>query len=245
MSLAAILIVCGRSSAIVYLRALFMRAVATSSVRISTMESLIDTLIQGIDRSLKTLTGSYSAKRPNPAATIEDSDMSETERHHATGLMRVNHTGEICAQALYEGQALMARDPSARATLMQAAEEERDHLDWCRNRVDELGGRTSVLDPLFYGASFMMGAVTGLLGDKVSLGFVEATEDQVVQHLEHHLDDLPDTDAKSRVIVEQMRDDEVRHGVRALSMGGVEFPRVVKDGMSVVAKVMTETTYRI
>jgi ubiquinone biosynthesis monooxygenase Coq7 len=206
--------------------------------------SLFDTLIQGFDRGLKTLTGSYEAARPNPAEAHEEPDLSEVERTHAAGLMRVNHTGEVCAQALYEGQALTARSPIAKKALMQAAEEERDHLEWCRTRVAELGGRTSVLDPLFFGASFVMGAVTGLLGDKVSLGFVEATEDQVVRHLEKHLDDLPVGDDRSRLIVEQMRDDEARHGSEALSMGGIEFPAAVKQGMSLVAKVMTETTYR-
>jgi ubiquinone biosynthesis monooxygenase Coq7 len=207
--------------------------------------SLFDTLIQGFDRSLKTLTGSYEAARPNPAETHAEPDLSEVERTHSAGLMRVNHTGEVCAQALYEGQALTARNPTARQALTQAAEEERDHLEWCRTRVKELGGRTSALDPLFFGASFVMGTVTGLFGDKVSLGFVEATEDQVVLHLEKHLDELPSGDDRSRLIIEQMRDDEARHGNRARSMGGIEFPPAVKYGMSIVAKVMTETAYRV
>ena len=159
--------------------------------------------------------------------------------------MRVNHTGEICAQALYEGQALTARSASARQSLLDAAAEERDHLGWCRERLDELDARPSVFDPIFYGASYVLGALTGLAGDKVSLGFVEATESQVVDHLDRHLDALPADDAKSRAIVEQMRADEEAHGTQAIEQGGEVFPQPVKDAMTVVSKVMTETTYRL
>ena len=159
--------------------------------------------------------------------------------------MRVNHTGEVCAQALYEGQALTARRTEVRDALKQAAEEEVDHLAWCRQRLEELEARPSVLDPVFYAASFVVGAAAGALGDRVSLGFIEATEDQVVQHLDRHLDDLPPGDARSRAIVTEMRADEARHGVNALKAGGAAFPEGVKQAMTVVSRFMTETAYRI
>lgn len=206
---------------------------------------LVDNLVVGFDRALRTLTGQVQAVRESPATDAEDSDFSDADRDHVIGLMRVNHTGEICAQALYEGQALTARTDESRATLQDAAAEERDHLAWCRQRLDDLGGKTSVLDPLFYGLSFVMGAATGLVGDKVSLGFVEATEDQVVKHLDRHLEDLPARDLKSQAILKQMRVDEARHGDHALEMGGEEFPPPVKAAMTVLSRVMTETTYRI
>lgn len=207
--------------------------------------SPIDNLVVGFDRALRTLTGQVHAERPNPAVEAVDGEMSADEKAHVAGLMRVNHTGEVCAQALYEGQALTARDSENRQLLLDAAAEERDHLVWCRERIDELDGRTSMLDPFFYGASFVMGAVTGLVGDRVSLGFVEATEDQVVKHLEGHLQDLPEEDARSRAIIEQMREDEARHGDHALALGGEAFPQPVKTAMTVLSKVMTETTYKI
>jgi ubiquinone biosynthesis monooxygenase Coq7 len=158
--------------------------------------------------------------------------------------MRVNHTGEICAQALYEGQALTAKSNQARTTLLEAAAEERDHLAWCRSRLDELDAQPSLLAPLFYGASYAMGALTGLAGDKVSLGFVEATEDQVVAHLDRHLEQLPPADHKSRAILDQMREDEAIHGERALELGGETFPEPVKQVMSLISNIMTRTTYR-
>lgn len=209
------------------------------------MADPIDTLVLGLDRALKTLSGSYDAKRPSPAADEAEVELAQAEREHAAGLMRVNHAGEICAQALYEGQALTARSDEARQALYQAAAEERDHLAWCRARLDELDARPSVLDPLFYGASYAMGAITGLAGDKVSLGFVEATEDQVVEHLERHLEELPEGDHKSRAVVDQMREDEARHGAEALAMGGSEFPTPVKRFMTLISGLMTRSTYRI
>lgn len=211
----------------------------------ATLPDLIDHLIVGFDQALRTLTGQISSERASPSSALAEADMDNAAKQHVIGLMRVNHTGEICAQALYEGQALMARNDEARGALVDAAQEERDHLVWCRERVDELGGRTSVLDPIFYGASFVMGAATGLIGDKVSLGFVEATEDQVVEHLDRHLQDLPEEDVRSRAILEQMREDEARHGDHALALGGEEFPRPVKAVMSVASRLMTESTYRI
>ena len=207
--------------------------------------SSLDNLAVGFDRALKTLTGQVEAARESPARDLEDGEISDSEKSHIVSLMRVNHTGEICAQALYEGQALTARNDESRASLKSAAAEERDHLAWCRHRIEELEGRTSVLDPLFYGASFLIGAVTGLIGDRISLGFVEATEDQGVEHLDRHLVDLPEADVRSRAIIEQMRADEARHGDHALEMGGQAFPRPVKAAMTVLSRVMTETTYKI
>ena len=207
--------------------------------------SFVDDVIGGIDRSLKTLTGGHSSTRPNPGAEQQEPQLSDDERKHVAGLMRVNHAGEICAQALYEGQALTAKSASAKASLLHAASEEQDHLTWCRQRLDQLDARPSVFDPLFYGASFALGVGAGLLGDRISLGFVEATEDQVVKHLEDHLASLPDQDVKSRVILEEMRADESRHGANALAQGGSIFPQPLKNVMSLVSKVMTHTTYRI
>ena len=209
------------------------------------MADPLDTLVLGVDRALKTLSGGYAATRPSPAEEEADVVMQSDDREHAAGLMRVNHAGEICAQALYEGQALTARSETAREALQQAAAEERDHLSWCRSRLDELDARPSLLDPLFYGASFAMGALTGLAGDKISLGFVEATEDQVVQHLEQHLDDLPPDDLKSRAVLDQMRVDESKHGAEALKMGGQAFPAPVKQVMTLISRLMTQSTYRI
>ena len=203
----------------------------------------IDALLGTFDRALRTLTGVTVPERAAPEA--DEVSLTEDERKHAAGLMRINHTGEVCAQALYEGQALTARRGQVRDALEQAAAEEVDHLAWCRQRLEELGSRPSLLDPLFYAASAAIGAATGLLGDRVSLGFIEATEDQVVRHLDRHLDSLPDGDERSRVILRQMRDDEARHGINALHAGGVRFPESVKQAMTVVSRVMTETTYRI
>ena len=203
----------------------------------------VDDLIGVFDRGLRTLAGVGTPGSPAPDAP--EGDLTEAERSHAAGLMRVNHTGEVCAQALYEGQAMTARRDEVRDALEQAAAEEVDHLAWCRQRLDELDARPSVLDPLFYAASFLVGAAAGAMGDRVSLGFVEATEDQVVRHLDRHLADLPEGDARSRAIVEEMRADEARHGVNALRAGGRTFPDGVKQAMTVVSRIMTESTYRI
>ena len=207
--------------------------------------ALIDELILGVDGALRTLAGAAVAARVNPAAQTDDVPLDPAERQHSAGLMRVNHTGEICAQALYEGQALTARDARTRAALRIAAREETDHLAWCEERLDELDSRPSVLNPLFYAASYMLGAATGLMGDRVSLGFVEATEAQVCRHLESHLESLPPQDERSRRIVTQMHSDEARHGAAALEAGGVEFPQPVKEAMSLASRLMTESTYRI
>lgn len=207
--------------------------------------SLIDEFINGLDTGLRALTGTGVPARPSPASDLPEQVSDESARSHAAGLMRVNHTGEVCAQALYQGQALTAADESVRGLLREAGKEEQEHLAWCRQRLDELDSRPSVLDPAFYALSYGIGALTGLLGDRVSLGFVHATERQVCEHLERHLKDLPPEDARSRAVVEHMIDDEQRHGDSALSNGGAPFPEPVQRAMTVLSKVMTETSYRI
>ena len=209
------------------------------------MSSLADQLVSGIDKALRTLTGQHDADRPNPAGGLVEGEMEDQARRHAAGLMRVNHTGEVCAQALYEGQSLMARTREVRRLLESAASEEADHLAWCEQRLQELESRPSALNPVFYALSYAMGAATGLLGDRVSLGFVEATEDQVCSHLEKHLADLPLEDERSREIVKRMHEDEARHGSAALEGGGVAFPEPVKKVMTAVSRIMTETSYRV
>ena len=205
----------------------------------------MDRLIERFDRGLRVLAAKPRATRPNPAGDAADTDLDPAEQKHVAGLMRVNHTGEICAQALYEGQAVTANDEQTRQALLAAAAEETDHLAWCQERLAELDSQPSVLNPAFYAASFAIGALTGLLGDRVSLGFVEATEDQVCKHLEDHLEALPADDARSRAILERMHADEARHGAAALAKGGSEFPEAVKSGMRLVSKLMTESTYRL
>lgn len=209
--------------------------------------SLLDSFIINADRALRTLTASsdLTAERPSPAKGIPESDLSEEERKHAAALMRINHTGEVCAQALYQGQALTAKLPHIRAEMEHAADEEIDHLVWCQERLTELGSHTSYLNPIWYGLSFTIGAGAGLISDKVSLGFVAATEDQVCQHLEAHLNELPKKDIKSQSIVNQMLDDEARHAQMALDAGGYRFPSPIKALMTATSKVMTKTTYYI
>jgi ubiquinone biosynthesis monooxygenase Coq7 len=208
--------------------------------------SLLDTLISEADTLLKTVSGgSKQAGRPSPAREHSDAELTENERQHVAGLMRVNHTGEVCAQALYQGQALTARLPEVREDMQQAASEEVDHLVWCEERLRELDSHTSVLNPAWYGLSFALGALAGAIGDKVSLGFVAATEERVGNHLRDHLKQLPDDDRKSQLILQQMLEDEERHGENALAAGGTDFPQPVKDVMSAVAKLMTSSSYRI
>lgn len=204
-----------------------------------------DRAILALDRALRTLFGNVKARRRSPADIVEGAVLGDADRRHAAGLMRINHTGEVCAQALYEGQALVARKAEVRTWLEAAAQEETDHLAWCADRLKELDSRPSVLNPLFYGASMGLGVVTGLLGDRISLGFVEATEDQVGEHLTDHLERLPAEDQRSRAIVEVMRGEEERHGSGALAQGGAEFPLPVRRMMRLLSKVMTETTYRV
>ena len=208
--------------------------------------SLLDRLISEADTVLRTVTSrGHSAARPSPAAGHSDTELSDSERRHVAGLMRVNHTGEVCAQALYQGQALTAKLPTVREEMQQAAEEEVDHLVWCEQRLRELDSQPSILNPAWYGLSFALGAVAGAIGDRVSLGFVAATEERVCRHLQDHLKSLPEDDRKSRLILQQMLEDEQRHGDNALAAGGTDFPRPVKDAMTAVSRVMTGSSYRI
>lgn len=205
-----------------------------------------DRLLMQADAALRTLLPfSGQPQRPSPAVLKTEAELDEQQSRHVAGLMRINHTGEVCAQALYQGQALTARLPRVREAMERAADEEIDHLAWCDQRLRQLGSHTSVLNPLFYGLSFGIGATAGLISDRISLGFVAATEDQVCKHLDDHLQQLPEDDAKSRAILEQMRTDEAEHSTAALEAGGLRFPAPVKFGMSLMAKVMTKTTYRI
>jgi ubiquinone biosynthesis monooxygenase Coq7 len=207
--------------------------------------SLADRLIQGVDQALRTVAAANVATRPYPAAHLPDSPADAATRRHAAGLMRVNHAGEIAAQALYHGQALTARDPRVRRVLTDAAREETDHLAWCEQRVRELGSRTSLLAPAWYAGSWLIGALAGLAGDRTSLGFVAETERQVVEHLQKHLRELPASDRRSREVVERMRDDEARHGAAAGAWGAHELPEAVRSLMRHTARVMTRTAYRI
>ena len=208
--------------------------------------SLLDRFISEADSVMRTITNrGHSAGRPSPAEGHSESELSDDERKHVAGLMRVNHTGEVCAQALYQGQALTARLPEVREEMQQAAEEEIDHLVWCEERLRELDSNTSVLNPLWYGTSFALGAIAGAIGDDISLGFVAATEERVCSHLKDHLKQLPEDDRKSRLILQQMLEDEERHGTSALEAGGKDFPDSVKDAMTRASRLMTDSSYRI
>jgi ubiquinone biosynthesis monooxygenase Coq7 len=208
--------------------------------------TLFDKLISNADQALRTLVpNSTTAERDNPASRHHSSELSEPQRQHVAGLMRINHTGEVCAQALYQGQALTARLPTVRNEMEQAAQEEVDHLAWCEDRLQQLDSQPSLLNPLFYASSFLLGAAAGALGDKWSLGFVAATEQQVCQHLQEHLEQIPEHDQQSRAILEQMLLDEKAHGDKAMAAGGKAFSGPVKNLMSAASKVMTKTTYRI
>jgi ubiquinone biosynthesis monooxygenase Coq7 len=205
----------------------------------------IDRLIIGFDRALRTLCGPAVSLRPVPGGNLPNSELSAAEKRHAAALMRVNHSGEVCAQALYQGQALTARDTAARDTLERAAAEETEHLAWTAQRIDELGGRVSVLNPIFYAGSFAFGALSGLLGDKWNMGFLAETERQVEGHLDGHLDQLPVQDEKSRAIVAQMKVDEARHAQTARAHGAAELPEPVKQAMRISSRLMTVSTYRL
>ena len=205
----------------------------------------LDKLIVEFDNGLRTLFSQPHSTRPYPDAELPESSMDETEKKHAAALMRVNHSGEVCAQALYQGQSLTARDPAVQQALKQAAEEETEHLAWTSRRVHELGGHLSVLNPLWYAGSLMIGAVAGLIGDKWNLGFLAETEQQVGRHLQSHLDSLPIQDEKSRAVVKQMYTDEIGHADLAISLGGEELPQSVQLAMKLNSKVMTNTAYWI
>lgn len=204
-----------------------------------------DRLVENVDVVLRTLFAPAQTIRPFPDQHVDEAEMSEEERAHALGLMRVNHVGEVCAQALYQGQSMTARDQSNRAALQAAAQEEVEHLAWTQKRIEELGGRTSLLNPVWYGSSLAVGIVAGLLGDKWNLGFLEETEHQVTRHLEEHLQGLPEQDAKSRAIVEQMREDEMKHAHMAHEFGAAPLPQPVKEVMTAMSKVMTSISYKI
>jgi len=207
----------------------------------------MDTLIREFDVALRAIAGATRAARPNPADALapDDAALQEGERRHVAGLMRINHVGEVCAQALYQAQKLTARTPEVRTQMDTAAREEEDHLAWCADRLRELGSRPSLLNPLWYAGAFAIGWVAGRAGDRVSLGFVAETERQVEQHLSGHLEQLPETDSRSRVILEQMRDDEVRHGDAARLAGGMELPAPVRAAMRLASRVMTTAAYRL
>ena len=204
----------------------------------------IDTLLINLDQMLRTVAGQPATTgRPNPVDRAPAAELDADEKLLAARLMRVNHTGEVCAQALYHGQALTARLDKVRDQMEQASAEENDHLEWCEKRLKELDSHPSVLNPLFYAGAFAIGALAGKAGDRWSLGFVAETEQQVVEHLNSHLDRLPATDQQSRAILEQMREDEARHAVDALAAGGARLPLPVRVLMRGVSKVMTGTTY--
>jgi ubiquinone biosynthesis monooxygenase Coq7 len=205
----------------------------------------LDRFIVGADKALRVVTGVASASRPTPAAHAADAEMSEAERRHAAGLMRVNHVGEVCAQALYNAQARFARTEQIREQFEHSSREEEDHLAWTAQRLGELNSHISVLNPLFYAGAYALGTVAAVLGDARSLGFVVETERQVEAHLESHLDKLPPQDAKSRAIVDQMRIDEIEHGAAAQNLGAAAVPAPVQHVMSVMGKVMTSTAYYI
>jgi ubiquinone biosynthesis monooxygenase Coq7 len=206
---------------------------------------MLDRLILGFDRTLRTLAGTATSSRPVPGAALPASELTAEETRHAAGLMRVNHTGEVCAQALYAAQALVARNPDIRARFASAAREEEDHLAWTQTRLAELNDRVSLLNPLWFAGSFAIGVAAGLAGDRVNLGFVVETERQVEEHLTGHIDELPDADAKSRAIVTMMRDDESRHGAMAQEAGALELPLPARELMRVAASVMKAVAYRI
>ena len=207
---------------------------------------LSDRLITEFDTALKSISGGAHAQRSMPInVDLGKTTLSETERAHAAGLMRVNHVGEVCAQALYQSQKLLARDSHIQEMLNHSAQEEMDHLAWCEARVKELGSHTSYLNPFWYAGSFAIGLIAGLAGDKWSLGFVAETEKQVENHLQSHLETLPENDQQSRAIVQQMRLDEIEHGKDAIDAGGVVLPPVIQKLMEASSKLMTSTAYKI
>ena len=204
----------------------------------------VDRLLASANNALRTVAAPAGrSARPNPAANIIDADLDARQKRHAAGLMRINHAGEVAAQALYQGHATVARDKHVEAQMQHAADEEFDHLAWCEERIQELGENVSKLSPFWYAGAYAIGAASGILGDKWSLGFIAETERQVCAHLDDHLEDLPPEDVKSRAIVEQMRDEEEEHGENAKNAGAADLPAPVKRLMRMTAKVMTKTAY--
>lgn len=206
----------------------------------------LDRLLAGLNDALRTV-GAVAGRpaRSSPAADVDDTDLDTRQKAHAAGLMRVNHAGEVAAQALYRGHAIFVRDKNIEAQMQRAADEEFDHLAWCEQRIHELGEQPSRLSPLWYAGAFTIGAASGVLGDKWSLGFIAETERQVCAHLESHLERLPDNDAKSRAIVARMRDEEAAHGESAVDAGAAELPRAIVELMRATAKIMTTIAYRM
>jgi ubiquinone biosynthesis monooxygenase Coq7 len=205
----------------------------------------LDRAIVEFDKILRTLVAPAQSTRPVPGDALPEAGLSEAQRSEVAALMRVNHVGEICAQALYQGQAITSRDPGLRHSLEQAAEEETEHLAWTAQRISELGGRTSLLNPLWYFGALGMGVAAGLAGDKWNLGFLAETERQVEAHLGGHLDRIPAEDLRSRAIVDQMKADEMAHATTAVSLGAAELPGPIKTAMSLASRVMTTLAYRI
>jgi len=206
---------------------------------------MFDSLIIEFDKALRTVFAPAGTLRPVPGADLPEADLKEAEKRHAAALMRVNHVGEICAQALYQGQALTCANPEIKTALVSAAQEETEHLAWTERRITELGGHKSLLNPLWYGGALMMGAVAGKLGDAWNLGFLAETERQVEAHLAGHLSRLPQMDRKSWQIVEQMKQDEAGHAQTAQSLGARELPLPVRLAMKLASRVMTQTAYYI
>ncbi|MFO1320464.1 MAG: 2-polyprenyl-3-methyl-6-methoxy-1,4-benzoquinone monooxygenase [Burkholderiales bacterium] len=206
---------------------------------------MLDRLILAVDRGLRTIAAPARSVRHHPDRDVMEPALSDAERRLAVSLMRVNHTGEVCAQALYQGQALTARDQGTRETLEQAAREETDHLAWTESRIESLGGRKSLLNPIFYAGSFALGALSGLAGDRWNLGFLAETERQVEGHLTDHLERLPAADTRSRAVLEAMRTDEIKHAQAALAGGGAPLPLPVQAAMRLASRIMTGTTSRI
>lgn len=207
--------------------------------------SQLDLLLASAGHGLNVVFGKTQGTRPSPAAAVADSPLSPSDAKLAGALMRVNHVGEICAQALYQSQALWTRDPDLRRHFAQAAKEELDHLAWTQRRIDELGGHTSHLNPLWYGGAFTIGSLAGLAGDRISLGFVVETERQVEQHLASHLERLPSDDLPSRAIVAQMKEEEARHAEEAVAAGALPLPAPIKGLMRLAARLMTRTAHYI
>ena len=203
-----------------------------------------DRMLLGLDQALQTLFGKPKAtERADPARELADVELTPEQKLHTARLLRIDHTGEVCAQALYQGQSLTARLPEVRESMQRSAEEESDHLNWCHNRLSELQHGRSLLNPIWYTGSFLIGATAGLAGDKWSLGFIAETERQVCAHIDSHLQQIPMADQKSRAILEQMRSDEAHHADVAVRNGGMPLPLPVKSAMRLTAKLMTKTTY--
>jgi ubiquinone biosynthesis monooxygenase Coq7 len=204
-----------------------------------------DKLIATFDKGLRTLLATTVASRERPDVSIAEGKLTDENKAHAAKLMRINHVGEVCAQALYSGQAFTSRNPYIVSELKQAADEETDHLAWCEARINELGGRKSLLNPVWYMGSFTLGAIAGALGDKWNLGFLEETEQQVSVHLQNHLEQLDESDIKTRTIINQMQAEEIVHANTASELGASELPAPIKAGMKIASKVMTKTAYYI